>query len=378
MEGLRILIALTTTSAITNGKTGSERAAIGLATELAARGHEINIVNLLCRGIDWEEGYDILHCINAGGTKGPYINAIRTAHLLGIPAVTSTIFWPVELQFNEMDTLYGWTQQQHDESRAAFNDYYKQCAMFFAESDMLLPNAVGEYEEVMKCIAKFPALRTRINPEQIPWRVISNAVDYEGEVAPVIRSEGLLPKELESKLKERFVLCVGRIEARKNQHRLVDAMSLIWQDDPDLQLVLVGRGQPEMISALGQRWAGLNVLVHGEAANERVLQLMKRCVVYAQPSLLETPGLALMEAASIGVPIVSGNQATEKEYFGEHAYYANPLDSSSIATALRSALAEQDSAKTQARIEHILNNYTYPMAVDALEEAYQLAMKEVN
>ena len=368
---MKIAIVLSTLGAVVRAVSGSERSAVGLAQELTERGHEVWITNLLNRSVDWGEEFDILHCVNAGGPKGPYLGAIQTAKLLGIPTLTSTIYWPVAEQYREMAFYHNWDERKRAEQESVLPEWEKQTQLLFLESDMLLPNAELEMRAVEELVEKSRGLLTKYGGIP-PYTVIPNAVDFESEIDPVLEGKVELPPELEEKLSERFVLCVGRIETRKNQIRLVEAMTRLWEEGEPAQLVLVGRVTPAYVENIN--WATLPILLHGEAEPSRVLELMRRCTVYAQPSLLETPGLATMEAAALGKPFVSGRNATEEEYFGDYAYYCDPTSDESIAKALKEALASPVTMNKE-QSDHIRNNYSYKRAVDLLEEAYRAVIE---
>jgi len=380
---MKIAMVLSTVAAIMKARSGSERAADGLANALSELGHEIYITNLLNRSVRWGEDFDVLHCINAGGPKGPYLNAIQTARRQNIPVVTSPIYWHINQQMAEEDTVLDRTATGQAEWAAVLREWKKQTRLLFMESDLLLPNAEREMEAVVELLQDDPELVSGYG--QIPpYAVIPNAVDIENEILPVERGEEKLPKELELKLAERFILCVGRIEVRKNQSRLVEAMKRIWEKDPHLQLVLVGRASTPYIQKHSGLWQGWPILVHDETTPRRVLELMRRCTAYAQPSLLETPGLATLEAAALGKPIVSGTCATEEEYFGEHAHYCDPMSVDSIHRALLDAIAEAEdspevlSPSMQERATHIRQRYNYKRAGELLEEQYRRAIATVH
>jgi len=371
---MRIAMVLSTIAAITNPTNGAERTAICLANALSRRGHETYITNLLNRTVDWDRDFDVLHIINAGGPKGPYLGAIQTARMLGIPVVTSTIYWPIDQQFEEQQKFLQWDSRKTAEYEGTIREWQKQTRLLFFESDVLIPNGIGEQEKIIELMEGDKALLTKYKNVP-PFEVIPNAVDWEGEIVPALSTPEPLPEALEKKLADEFVLCVGRLEVRKNQIRLAAAMRMIWETDPDVQLVLVGRATPEYMNAVGGSWAELPILLHDETTPKRVLELMRRCTVYAQPSLLETPGLATMEAAALGRPIVVGVNGLEHECFDKHAYYCEPLVSADIAASIEAALIEarsgENTKKGNERAAHMHGHYTYEQTAGAVDSVYR-------
>jgi glycosyltransferase involved in cell wall biosynthesis len=111
---------------------------------------------------------------------------------------------------------------------------------------------------------------------------------------------------------EPFVLCVGRIEPRKNQLSLARAMRTIPR-----RLVLVGtvlKGNEAYLEACRR---ALPSLVH-MAYVPRPQDLYAAADVHVLPSWYETTGLATLEALAAGTPAVAGRGPCVEDYFGDH------------------------------------------------------------
>ena len=137
-------------------------------------------------------------------------------------------------------------------------------------------------------------------------------------------------------INERFVLNVGNIEPRKNQLRLIEAM---WQF-PDLRLVMIGHVRDrdyasECIRAGKDKVTHLGPINH---SSELLRSAYSACEVFALPSLLETPGLAALEAAAIGCRVVITEVGSTREYFGDSVHYVDPASVKSISSGLASAM----------------------------------------
>ena len=145
-------------------------------------------------------------------------------------------------------------------------------------------------------------------------------------------------------LSEPFVLCVGNIEPRKNQLRLAEAMRAL----PGYRLVLIGGVRDEAYLAAVEQEAGPQLLRPAPLDHDSPLLVSAyaACSVFALPSLFETPGLAALEAAGQGAPIVVTSQGAAPDYFGAAARYVDPLQVASIRDALIAAAAD---AALQAR-----------------------------
>lgn len=107
--------------------------------------------------------------------------------------------------------------------------------------------------------------------------------------------------------REKMILAVGHVAFRKGQHILVQAFAKIHKACPGWKLVMVG---PESTDGCGGwikaycRENGLGSLVSLAGAREDTREWMRRCSVFAQPSLQEALGLALQEALACGCACV--------------------------------------------------------------------------
>jgi glycosyltransferase involved in cell wall biosynthesis len=130
-----------------------------------------------------------------------------------------------------------------------------------------------------------------------------------------------------------FVLFVGRIEPRKNPLGLIRAVRLLG-----LPLVVVGEAPSESISYLdrcrregGDRVRWLGPMEHDDPLLASTYAAAR---VFALPSWFETPGLAALEAALAGAPVVITPFGSTREHFGDHVEYARPYRLSEIAAAV--------------------------------------------
>jgi glycosyltransferase involved in cell wall biosynthesis len=164
------------------------------------------------------------------------------------------------------------------------------------------------------------------------------------------------------------VLCVARIEPRKNQAALLYALR-----DVDVDVTLVGRAHDRGYLALCRRWATPRTRFVEHAVRDDVLRLMARAAVHAQPSWLESPGLSSLEAAATGTRIVVGDRGCEREYFGPDVEYADPADPSSIRTAVLRALERGPRERGDA-LDRRLGARTWERHGEATAEAYARAI----
>ncbi len=158
-------------------------------------------------------------------------------------------------------------------------------------------------------------------------------------------------------LPRRYVLCVGVRRPHKNIGVIVEALGQLREEVPHA-LVLAGgvdRRFPDNLPALIEA-NGLTGRVHdlGTIPESDLPALYAGADVYLCTSLIEGFGLPVLEAFACGVPTIVSNRSALPEVADGAALLVDPVDSTSIARALRRilydpALARALSARGVAR-----------------------------
>ena len=131
------------------------------------------------------------------------------------------------------------------------------------------------------------------------------------------------------------VLFVGRLAAVKGLPVLLDAMALLKEKHPDLQLTLAGDGPDRklieaMIARLG---LGPHTKILGYQSEAQVSELLRRTDVFAMASFAEGVPVVLMEAMASGVPVVATHIAGIPELIeeGRSGFMVPPGDAPALA-----------------------------------------------
>lgn len=161
-----------------------------------------------------------------------------------------------------------------------------------------------------------------------------------------------------------FVLNVGNVEARKNQLNLVRAMK-----GHDLPVVVIGHvREPEygrqVIEEGGAQLRYLGPLDH---ADPLLASAYAACAAFVLPSTLETPGLAALEAAAAGAPLVVTSVGSTRDYFGSMAQYIRHDDLADIRRGIDAALAAGPNAGLKA---HMQQNFAWATVSRSLADFY--------
>lgn len=108
-----------------------------------------------------------------------------------------------------------------------------------------------------------------------------------------------------SPLNERVVLAIGRFESEKNFASLINIWAKISSKHPDWKLVLVGRGYLYENIKHQIRELGLEHSIELREETSDVISLYKNASIYAMTSKYEGLPMTLIEAQSMGLPIIS-------------------------------------------------------------------------
>lgn len=184
------------------------------------------------------------------------------------------------------------------------------------------------------------------------WQIIPNGV-----------SELFLKKNTNPNLLdfEDYIICVGRIEPRKNNLAIIAAVQKLRKElNKDIKLVFVGRKSnkhAEYISLFDQELTSCDWIVYKDymsySSMPTIYRYAKVCI---SASWFETTGLTLLEALFMNTNAVSTSPRA-KEILGDYCSYCSPEDISSISEALKTEyLKVRPKIPTEFRKEYTWEN----------------------
>ncbi|NVO15244.1 MAG: glycosyltransferase [Rhodoplanes sp.] len=162
-----------------------------------------------------------------------------------------------------------------------------------------------------------------------------------------------------------FVLTVGNVEPRKNQLGLIKAM-----EGHALPIVVIGHVRDKGYADLAFGPAGERVRFLGplDHADPRLASAYAACAAFVLPSTLETPGLAALEAAAAGAPLVITREGSTREYFGDMAQYVDYADPTDIRRGIDAALA---AGAHPVLSRHVAENFGWETVTARLASVYR-------
>jgi glycosyltransferase involved in cell wall biosynthesis len=148
-----------------------------------------------------------------------------------------------------------------------------------------------------------------------------------------------------------YALYVGTLQPRKNLRRLIQAWRVLLDAPAPLPsrssaplLILAGAkgwGSEDLEGELAALGLAGPVRFTGYISDTEKSALLRGARAFAFPSLYEGFGFPVLEAQSVGVPVVCSNTSSLPEVAGEAALLVNPLDVPALVAALRQAMCDE-------------------------------------
>lgn len=167
-----------------------------------------------------------------------------------------------------------------------------------------------------------------------------------------------------------FVLSAARMDALKNQWRLIQALH-----DETLTLVLIGRAESDAYATRCRQTAHnarTRILFLPALPRHELVYAYAAARVHALVSWYDVAPIAALEAAAMGCQIVLTNESGGSDYFGADAWYCDPGDVVSIRDAVRAAYSAPRSNTLQ---ERITRECTWERAAEHTRRGYALAQE---
>jgi glycosyltransferase involved in cell wall biosynthesis len=153
----------------------------------------------------------------------------------------------------------------------------------------------------------------------------------------------------------------------KNQLGLVHALR-----DLDVPVVLVGRPMSQEYVDACRLYGPRNLTILPYLPLDELRAAYAAARVHVLANWTEVCGLVSIEAALAGCSIVCGTAGHELAFFGDQAYYCDPIDHDSIRRAVVRALTNYaaDAPRRQALRERILRDFTWTRVAETTLAVY--------
>jgi glycosyltransferase involved in cell wall biosynthesis len=148
-------------------------------------------------------------------------------------------------------------------------------------------------------------------------------------------------------IQEPYILSVGTLEERKNQHRLVEAFAAL--KNTGFKLILIGKPTP-YIGTIKDCMVKLGVekqvkLLHN-IPTEHLPALYQRAQIFAYISVYEGFGIPVLEALHSGTPVLAARGSCLEEAGGPGGLYADPYQTEDISDQLKTLMTNASLRKS--------------------------------
>jgi glycosyltransferase involved in cell wall biosynthesis len=142
-------------------------------------------------------------------------------------------------------------------------------------------------------------------------------------------------------LPKRYLLFVGSRQTRKNFHGLILSVAPLLRATADLRLVCTGsfsRWEMDFLRAQGVA----HVVCGVQSTDAELVTLYQGALALVYPSFYEGFGLPVLEAMSLGCPVIASGTSSLPELAGDAALFVDPGKPESIRRAVERMLREPD------------------------------------
>jgi len=325
--------------------------------------HELNDSNIA--------EYDIIHVFNIWPLETS-LQSISFAKknkkkVVFSPIFLSNYYWPIYsklisrispfldrngvLMFNDVIKEYISIHEKEIKKHQGLKNYYEtlcRCC-FLADSIVFLS------EKERKCVEQ-------ITGQLRNYYLIYNAVDDE----IIYRTRKKSFKELYDL--DNYILCVGRIETRKNQLMLAAISELL-----DCHIVLIGKIDDSNYarSLIKNKRSNLILIDHLDD-KDLLASAYYNAICLVQPSWSEGASLVAIEAGMVGIPLILTVESSEQEYFGNFAKYVEPYNRKKIVELIEYCLANKESSiDKKKRSDFFVENFSFRMHAEKTFDVYR-------
>ena len=221
-----------------------------------------------------------------------------------------------------------------------------------------------------------PVVRAHLGVEEDRLRVIPNAIDLDAiDTLASSAGDGRAPHGRDNAA---LLLGVGRLEANKGYHVLIEALARVsvMPGAPACHLVLVGDGPQRSALERRAREAGLGPRVHflGRLPDDDLHQWYGDATLFVHPTLYEGSSLVTLEAMAHRCAVVAtaAGGIPDKVQPGVTGWLVPPGNAGALARAIVGALSNRERLPTMGQAGRVLveRRFSWPAVMDRLLDLY--------
>jgi len=321
----------------------------------------LGVETALLSGVaEMPDGFDVVHLFNTTRIHETMVQ-LEQARARRVPVVVSTIWHSTA----EMRRFYGhlrrWPWFPLTAYQSAKEAWYARRSglpiswasvlgframqrYVVREADAILPNSAAELN----------LLRSELGARPRAAFVVPNGFTIAGRPAP-------------GSVARRDVLCVGRVEPRKNQLGVIRAFKRLPRGSHRLRLFgAMSAAHDEYAARVRAELVPGWVEYAGVVSQTELAVEMAQSAVVVLASFFETCGLVVLEALACGARACVTQSPCLTDYYGDRVDYCDPYDEASIAAGLTAALHRAPEDHTE-----FLRGFSWERAAEQTLRAYE-------
>lgn len=223
----------------------------------------------------------------------------------------------------------------HDISFDFYPQLIKKSDLFFLKT--LIPLSLRRADKII-AVSRFTRDEIikyyKVNPEKVEWVHNAVAEDFRQLADKVSYVSDEKIKEVRKKynLPEKFILYLGTLQPRKNIPVLIEAYKSLF-DSPFVKgrkyklVIAGGKGHNydrKVDKALKEYNLENSVVFTGFIDEQDKAAVLASAEIFVFPSLYEGFGIPILEAMSVGTPVIASDIPPHREIAGEAALFFDP------------------------------------------------------
>ncbi|PSP75014.1 hypothetical protein BRC86_04540 [Halobacteriales archaeon QS_3_64_16] len=374
------VLYISKTSILSGGGGGEERAD-AITKSLAERGHAVTVLsgkttpNLPRHTTADDRSIVHIKCVPDGLFRWPTLAFYATRYLfafLSLPVLASLLYRrDVEILIENMTPYPTFAvflarffgipivAVQHEFFDASSYDLYDPLT---ASIQLLVQNFLRlfEYEALIVPSAHTKGQFVRYGVAEDRIEVVPNGIRTDAYRRPAIEPE------------HGRLLVIGRLTKRKNHERLLRALRIVRDAGHSVRLDIAGEGpmRTRLEGVVEDLDLTTAVRFHGFVSEEHKATLLNRAQLFVFASEQEGFGIVLLEAMSVGLPVVAAQLPVYREFVhdGENGHLIEDREPEAFAAEIEGLLEDPASIEAMGqRARETAKQYTWESAAERTE-----------
>ncbi|HBU27662.1 TPA: hypothetical protein DEB00_00920 [Candidatus Uhrbacteria bacterium] len=188
-------------------------------------------------------------------------------------------------------------------------------------------------------------------------RITVTPLAFDHRVYNVRAVDSIEAMRTEYGLPQTYMVCVGRLDARKGQADLIRSF-LLWRGDCEIDLVLIGGPGGDGYEEIHQLTQDPHIHELGWIPSEESAAIMAGACAFVFATKKEGFGIPLLEAMAVGLPVVCSDLPALREVGGDVPFYVDREDVAQWQRAFDRIMTESSDARIARGIQRA-SHYTW-------------------